>query len=61
MLDKKAKVSDLEAKVEFMLENEMAKKQAKILQIQEEVARARGRTRVYANMEPSPDNETKEV
>ena len=47
LLEEKAKVAELEAEATFLLEKQKAENQAKILQIQGEVARAKARARVY--------------
>ena len=47
LLEEKAKIAELEAEATFMMEKQKAEQQAKMLQIQGEVARAKARTRVY--------------
>ena len=47
LLEEKAKIVELEAETTFMMEKQKAEQQAKMLQIQGEVARAKARARVY--------------
>ena len=47
LLEEKAKIAELEAEATFLLEKQKAENQAKILQIQGDVARAKARARVY--------------
>ena len=47
MLEEKAKIAELEAEVTFLLEKQKAENQAKMLQIQGEVARVKAVARVY--------------
>ena len=47
LLEEKAKIAELEAEATFMMEKQKAEQQAKMLQIQGEVARAKARARVY--------------
>ena len=64
LLEEKAKFAELEAEVTFMLEKQKGQNQAKMLQIQGEVARANTRTRVYGDynqMEVNVDSEVYEV
>ena len=54
MLEEKTKVAELEIEATFLLEKQKAENEAKILQIQGEVSRAKGRARVcedYNQME----------
>ena len=45
LLEEKAKIVELEAETTFMMEKQKAEQQAKMLQIQREVARAKARAR----------------
>ena len=47
LLEEKAKIAELEAEATFIMEKQKAEQQAKMLQIQGEVARAKARARVY--------------
>ena len=47
LLEEKAKIAELEAEVTFMMEKQKTEQQAKMLQIQGEVAKAKARARVY--------------
>ena len=47
LLEEKVKISELKAEATFMMEKQKAEQQAKMLQIQGEVARAKARARVY--------------
>ena len=47
LLEEKAKIADFEADLTFIMEKQKAEQQAKMLQIQGEVARAKARARVY--------------
>ena len=47
LLEEKAKIAELEAEATFIIVKQKAEQQAKMLQIQEEVARAKARDRVY--------------
>ena len=47
LLEEKAKIEELEDEATFIMEKQKAEQQAKILQIQGEVARAEARARVY--------------
>ena len=47
LLEEKAKIAELEAEATFIMEKQKPEQQAKMLQIQGEVARARARARVY--------------
>ena len=47
LLEEKAKIVELEAETTFMMEKQKAEQQAKMLQIQREVARAKARARAY--------------
>ena len=47
LLEEKAKIAELKAEATFVMEKQKAEQQAKMLQIQGEVARAKARARVY--------------
>ena len=47
LLEEKAKIAELEAEATLMMEKQKAQQQAKMLQIQGEIARAKARARVY--------------
>ena len=47
LLEEKAKIAELEAEASFLIEKQKAEQQAKILQIEGEVTRAKARGRVY--------------
>ena len=47
LLEEKAKIAELKAEATFAMEKQKAEQQAKMLQIQGEVARAKARARVY--------------
>ena len=47
LIEEKAKIVELEAEATFMMERQKAEQQAKMLQIQGEVASAKARARVY--------------
>ena len=47
LIEEKTKIAELEAEAKFLLEKANAESQAKMLQIQGEVARAKARSRLY--------------
>ena len=57
LLEKKARIAELEAEATLMMEQQKAETQAKMFQLQREVVRAKARAQVYAGY--TKDDETK--